>query len=82
MQEEGSLAPVEACLNEVLSEVPCLTVKDLAITGQDILSLGIAPGPQIGECMRHLLRQVQNELLPNEKKALMQAADEYFEKNQ
>lgn len=78
VQEEGSLAPVEACLSEVLSEVPCLTVKDLAITGQDMLSLGIAPGPQIGECMRHLLRQVQNELLPNEKKALMQAADEYF----
>ncbi len=82
VKADGSLAPVEACLTEVLSEVPCLTVKDLAVTGQDMLSLGVAPGPLIGECMRHLLRQVQNELLPNEKKALMQAADEYFEKNQ
>jgi tRNA nucleotidyltransferase (CCA-adding enzyme) len=78
VQEEGSLASAEDCLNEILAEAPCLTVKDLAITGQDILSLGIAPGPQIGECMRHLLQQVQNELLPNEKKVLMQAADAYF----
>lgn len=78
VQDTDMITPVQVCLEELLAESPCLTVKDLAVTGQDMLSLGIAPGPIIGQCMHYLLLQVQNELLPNEKKALMQAANDFF----
>lgn len=76
--EDDPFAQVEAVLEEILAEAPCLTSKDLAINGRDILALGIPAGPAIGECMTHLLRQVQDEILSNTKEALLQAAAEYF----
>ena len=57
----------------------CLTVKDLAITGSDLLALGIQPGPHIGRCMQALLSLVQEEVLSNEKGELMDSAKKYFE---
>ncbi len=81
-QEERIFADVEACLAEVLAEQACFTVKDLATSGHDLLALGIAPGPQVGKVLAHLLAMVQNEELPNEKAALLSAAQEiYKERN-
>lgn len=63
-------------IREVLEENSCLTVKDLAIDGNDLLQAGFAPGPELGKCLMKLLRQVQDEELPNEKEALLKAAKE------
>ena len=76
--EDDPFAQVDAVLEEILAEAPCLTSKDLAINGRDILALGIPAGPAIGDCMTYLLRQVQDEVLPNTKEALIQAAADYF----
>ncbi len=65
---------IEAILDEILAEDACLTVKDLAIDGRDLISLGFAPGPGLGRCLAMLLEQVQDEKLPNETDALLQAA--------
>ena len=37
-----------------------------------------APSPRLGECLQYLLHQVQDELLPNEKAALLSAATEFL----
>ncbi len=65
---------IDDMLEEILAEKSCLTVKDLEINGRDILSLGFAPGPQIGNCMTFLLNQVQSEAIPNRKEDLLNAA--------
>ncbi|MCH5267170.1 MAG: CCA tRNA nucleotidyltransferase [Lachnospiraceae bacterium] len=40
-------------------ERPALTVKELAVTGRDIMTeLSVSPGPQIGEILQYLLEQV------------------------
>ena len=65
-------------LQEICSEAPCLTTKDLAINGTDILALGVKPGPHIGQCMTFLLELVQDELLSNTKEALIRAAKDFF----
>ena len=57
----------------------CLNVKDLAITGSDLLSLGVVPGPHIGKCMQYLLSLVQDEVLGNTKTELLAAAKAFFE---
>jgi len=64
----------EALLEEILSEDACLTVKDLAIDGKDLMDLGFAPGPALGACLENLLLLVQNEALPNSKDDLLRAA--------
>ncbi len=73
-EEEDPFTETEAILEEIFQEKDCLTVKDLAINGRDIMDLGFEPGPEIGRCMTFLLHQVQDDSLPNEETALLQAA--------
>ena len=79
-QEGAIFSQIRLLLDEVLSEDACLSIKDLAINGADLLKLGFAPGPKMGQCLAYLLEQVQNEEIPNEKHTLLQAAEQYFEK--
>ncbi len=65
---------IDAVLAEILRENDCLTVNDLAVNGRDILDLGVKPGPDVGRCMTFLLHEVQDDSVPNEKDALLQAA--------
>ena len=68
-----SFAGVEEILKEIEAENACLTLKDLAISGHDLMALGFS-GPAIGKTQRYLLEQVLEERLPNEKEALLSAA--------
>ena len=77
-QEDAAFDLVKTMLGEILQEQACLTVKDLEISGNDLIELGFAPGPQIGTCLQHLLTQVQEERIPNQKEALLAAAAHYY----
>ncbi len=57
-------------LREIEAENACLTLKDLAVNGHDLMALGIS-GKDIGVSLNHLLDQVMEETLPNEKEALL-----------
>lgn len=78
LKEPENFAETEALLDQILEEDACLTVKDLAIDGRELLALGFAPGPKLGACLDELLQQVQDEVLPNEKAQLLQAAADYL----
>ena len=71
-------AQIRQLFQEILSEEACLTLKNLQVSGSDLLLAGFAPGPQMGDCLQWLLQQVQDELLPNEKQALLTAAQEFL----
>ncbi|MBQ8796895.1 MAG: hypothetical protein IJZ56_01730 [Oscillospiraceae bacterium] len=73
------LEVVQLLLGTIRQDGCCLTVKDLAITGSDLLALGVKPGPQIGRCMQSLLSLVQDDILGNAKEELMDAAKNFFE---
>ena len=76
-EESSQFQILRDLLQEVLSEEACFTIRDLAINGNDLQNLGFAPGPQMGRCLQSLLEQVQDELLPNEKQALLSAATNF-----
>ena len=78
--ETDRFQEVRALLAEVLSEQACLTIQDLSINGRDLQALGFVAGPQLGACLQWLLAQVQDELLPNEPHALLDAAAAYLHK--
>ena len=54
----------------ILEENACLSLKDLAVNGRDLMQLGYE-GKAIGEALDKLLAQVLDEKLPNEKDALL-----------
>ncbi len=58
---------------EIAAEQPCLTVKDLAVSGKDLKTL-VPPSPKMGEILKQLLSEVVEETLPNEKNALIERA--------
>jgi len=63
----------EDCLliaERLLEEGACLSVQQLAVTGRDLMALGLK-GPAIGEALARLLEQVIEEKLPNEREALL-----------
>ena len=68
----------EALLEEILADDACFTVRDLAISGSDLLKLGFVPGPGIGACLEHLLALVQEDTIPNEPAALQQEAQRFL----
>lgn len=57
-------------LREVEAENSCLTLRDLAVNGRDLMALGYQ-GRAIGEGLNALLDAVLDEKVPNEKKALL-----------
>ena len=64
----------ERILHEITAERGCLHVKDLAVSGNDLLALGLKPGAAVGETLSRLLDLVLDEEVPNEKEALLAAA--------
>lgn len=78
LKEPENFGETEALLDQILAEADCFSLKDLAVDGRDLLALGFAPGPKLGACLEALLGQVQDEVLPNEKAPLLQAAADYL----
>jgi len=63
---------VRQLLAQIEAEDACLTVRDLAINGHDLLALGYQ-GPAIGQTLQKLLELVLDEQVENEKEALLKA---------
>ena len=61
---------IVALIREVIEENSCLTLRGLAVDGNDLIALGLS-GKEIGDCLRTLLDKVLDEELPNEKSALL-----------
>ena len=77
-EETAVFGEIEACLQELLAEDACLHIKDLAVNGNDLMALGFPAGPQLGKCLQHLLDQVLDEKLSNQKEILLKAAQEHL----
>lgn len=61
----------------VLEEQPhAFTTADLAISGQDIIGLGLSPGRALGNILKTLLDEVQDEKLSNTTSALLLRAEQ------
>lgn len=65
---------VEDAAKAILAAKPCLTVRDLAVSGRDIMALGYC-GPGVGAALRGLLERVIAGEIPNEKTALLQSLE-------
>ena len=72
IEDDGSavFAEVRQLLADLKAEDACLSLKDLAVNGNDLMALGFQ-GRAIGACLNQLLELVVEERLPNKKEALL-----------
>ena len=66
---------IEAMARRILATKQPFCLKDLAVTGTDLLALGYAPGPELGAALQELLRRVMEENLSNTRQILLKEAE-------
>ena len=69
-EEMQQFPEIRALLAEIEAENACLSLKSLAVNGNDLIKLGIT-GRKIGETLNFLLEQVIDETLPNDRQTLL-----------
>ena len=62
---------------DVLSQNLCVQLKDLAVTGRDLIAAGMKPGKEIGSALERLLQVVLEEPANNDKTILMNYIKEW-----
>lgn len=67
-------------VHKIKEEGDCITLKNLAVTGRDLIANGFQPGKSLGEVLQYLLEQVLEEASYNKKETLLQMADEWKQK--
>ena len=65
----GKVGKFRALIDAELAD-PAFSIKDLKISGHDIIALGIKPGPKIGEILSRLLERVMDNPEINTKEQL------------
>lgn len=78
-EETEVFRQVGQLLEEIQAENGCLTLKDLALRGGDLLALGYR-GPAIGAAQQLLLDAVLDEKVPNDRAALTRFLQELPQK--
>lgn len=71
-EKEENLKEMQSCYNQVLEKRECTDLKDLAVTGRDLIAAGMSPGREIGEVLNQLLEEVLEHPEKNTKEQLLE----------
>lgn len=70
-EKEARLDGVTLCYQKILEENQCVSLKQLAVKGKDLIEAGYRPGPEIGEKLNFLLEHVLEFPEDNRKEILL-----------
>lgn len=68
----NELAGIEEMYQKILEAQQCLSLKDLAVTGRDLIEAGMRPGPELGRTLNQLLELVIEHPEYNTKESLLE----------
>lgn len=66
----------EAQYRQIIEEEQCISLKELAVDGSDLIAAGMKPGKNIGETLDYLLRRVLENPEYNNRETLLKLAAE------
>ncbi len=70
---------VSNIIDEVIAQESCFLLKDLKVSGKQLLAIGFKEGPQIGQVLAKLLQLVIDDDIENDEKILLEKAKELFD---
>ncbi|MCR5279475.1 MAG: CCA tRNA nucleotidyltransferase [Lachnospiraceae bacterium] len=65
------LARLEAAYHKMIEDGDCISLKQLKVTGNDLMNAGIPAGPRIGEILNGLLAEVLEDPAKNDRDYLL-----------
>ena len=78
-EELENLSGLQKCYEEIVADHECVSLKQLAVTGTDLIGIGMTPGKQIGEVLNELLRIVLEYPEFNNKEHLLRFVQNRFD---
>ena len=78
-EELENLIGLQKCYEEIVADHECVSLKQLAVTGTDLIGIGMKPGKQIGEVLNELLRIVLEYPEFNNKEHLLRFVQNRFD---
>lgn len=66
---------IENTAADIIKKGECFSLESLAVNGNDLIGLGLKPGPQIGSVLRSLLDTVIGGEVLNERESLLKLAE-------
>lgn len=78
-EELENLSGLRKCYEEIIADNECVSLKQLAVTGTDLIGIGMKPGKQIGEVLNELLRIVLEYPEFNNKEHLLRFVQNRFD---
>lgn len=77
-EKQAKQKRLEDMYHEIQERKECLSLKDLAVNGRDLLEKGLRPGREIGEILQRMLSDVLEDPAHNEKKYLLNNLKQYL----
>lgn len=78
-EELENLSGLQKCYEEIVADHECVSLKQLAVTGTDLIGIGMKPGKPIGEVLNELLRIVLEYPEFNNKEHLLRFVQNRFD---
>lgn len=69
---------LERLYREIREKKDCLSLKDLAVGGRDLIAGGLKPGRELGEILQRMLQDVLEDPGHNKKEYLLSNLDQYL----
>ena len=76
IQQRQNIKQLRDCFDKILQRGDCITLKELTVTGEDLIKTGMVKGKEIGTMLHFLLDVVHRKPEKNIKEVLLQCAKE------
>ncbi len=75
---KNRLEMVEQYSEEILRAGDCIRLKDMAVTGRELIDAGMKPGPEMGTVLNRLFQLVLEKPECNNREYLMKSAEQFI----
>lgn len=78
----NTLSEIQTLYEEITAAGECVSLKTLAVTGNDLIALGMKPGRELGKVLQQLLQLVLEDETQNNREALLAHVKKLLQNNE